>query len=210
MPEQNKKNEPVLSRRGIECHLCIKCDHLHGLAVRSEHYVPSGNALWQAQGRGEEKKQRRRKEKQTLSLTVCPDVPGKWPTPSEPTRHPSACQCRAASSGPMGPCEQILPIWWRGRTNTQTHKHTKHVQKQMCEQTNSDALSSSSWLDFFFSENVIGWIQIRIKTQANALKNNGGRFTPLHLWRWASAALSRRNWWVDCYTINSFYITTEG
>lgn len=194
----------MLSRRGIECHLCIKCDHLHGLAVRSEHYVPSGNALWQAQGGERKKKQRRRKEKQTLSLTVCPDVPGKWPTPSEPTWHPAHVSVGQPHLARWGP---VSKYYQSGDEGEQTHKH---VQKQVCEQTNSDMLSSSSWLDFSFSENVIGWINIQIKTQPNALKNNGGRFTPLHLWRWASAALSRRNWWVDCYTINSFYITTEG
>ena len=32
---------------GIECHLCIKCDHLHGLVARVERYVPSCNVLWQ-------------------------------------------------------------------------------------------------------------------------------------------------------------------
>lgn len=46
MSEQKKKWANVVTA-GIECHLCIKCDHLHGFVVCLEQYVPRGNALWQ-------------------------------------------------------------------------------------------------------------------------------------------------------------------
>lgn len=146
MPEQNKKNEPVLSRRGIECHLCIKCDHLHGLAVRSAHYVPSGNALWQAQGRGEEKKQRRRKEKQTLSLTVCPDVPGKWPTPSEPTRHPAHVSVGQPHLARWGP---VSKYYQSGDEGEQTHKHTNMCRSKCAsKQTLTRCRLLPGWISF--------------------------------------------------------------
>lgn len=41
-----QKNERVLSQQGRTV-MCIKCDHLHGLAVSAEPYVLFGNVLWQ-------------------------------------------------------------------------------------------------------------------------------------------------------------------
>lgn len=108
------------------------------------------------------KNQRRRKEKQTLSLTVRPDVPGKWPTPSEPTWHPAHVSVGRPHLARLGPCEQILPIWWRGRTNTQTRAEACVRAKQ------TDVFSSSSRLDFFFTFHL----KIQFKVQKNKKKTH--------------------------------------
>lgn len=152
------------------------------------------------QGRGE-KNQRRRKDKQTLSLTVCPDVPGKWPTPSEPTWHPAHVSVGRPHLARWGP---VSKYYQSGDEGEQTHKH---ALKQACEQTNWCVFVFFQTRFFLFS---FSKCNSKCKKQKKKPKNNGGPFTLLHLWRWASAAPSRRNWWVDCCTINSFYITTEG